>query len=382
MWTVAKLILMAVYIAVALPTGLVSLWLLTNAATRVGIVLALLGLTVVSLPLTLWFRSYLPRNGAVWSWISLVLSVSLFGLLTFILWRTPSGQPPLDSPAQHRFTQATTFQPYTVTNIVPEIEQINLGFLVMSYLDPILTPEQASRVLVPTLNVYREMERDPNFHDLGSVMGWAYAELLRQPYDVGHYYLYIPKNRPSEPLPVILFLHGSAGNFKAYFWLWSKLAEELGLVIVAPSFGFGNWRPPAGIASPLAALDDAARLVEIDPSRVYLAGLSNGGIAVSRIARQFPERFQGLIYISPVMPPHIVDAEPFLTAWRERPILVITGAADRRISIDYVDQRVAALENGAVKVTRIVYPTEDHFLFFSRPDSVLDDISVWLSSAD
>jgi hypothetical protein len=135
--------------------------------------------------------------------------------------------------------------------------------LIMPYLDPILTRDQARRVSVFTLDLYRDMERDPDFHRLGSAMGWAYAELLGQPFDVGHYYLYVPRNRGSGPSPAIVFLHGSAGNFKAYTWLWSRLAEEQGMVVIAPSYGFGNW-DRAGVVAVLRALDDAATLVDID----------------------------------------------------------------------------------------------------------------------
>jgi phospholipase/carboxylesterase len=211
-------------------------------------------------------------------------------------------------------------------------------------------------------------------------MGWAYAELAGLPYDVGHYYLYIPKNRPDGPLPALLFLHGSAGNFKSYMWLWAKLAEEQGLVIIAPSFGFGSWRPPVSMQAVLAAVDDAATVVPLDSTQIYAVGLSNGGIVTSQLGKNFPERFRGLIYLSPVLPPKIVDQEPFLTNWPERPMLIITGAADRRIPLENIKQHVATLEAAGVVLTTKIYPDEDHFLFFSQPENVLNDISIWLLS--
>jgi pimeloyl-ACP methyl ester carboxylesterase len=277
-----------------------------------------------------------------------------------------------------RFTTNTRFPRYTISNIVPEVEQINLGFLAMPAMDEIFTYEQAFRVRESTLAVYREMDQDANFRALGSSMGWAYADLFGRPYNAGQYYLYVPRNRPAGPLPAILFLHGSMGNFKAYTWVWSSLAEELGYVIIVPSFGFGNWREPGGIDAAIKALDDTQSVVELDENRLYLAGLSNGGLGVSLLAASMPQRFRGLIFISPVMATEIVDQSTFQSAWAERPVLIMTGQADERVPVAYVTERVRGLERGGVAVKYIVYPEEDHFLFFSQPASVLQAISRWL----
>lgn len=353
------------------------MWLLLNAQTWTGRCLAVAGIIVVILPATLflWYRGQ--SNRSFWGWSSVALGLTLVGVLAGILLSTPTGHPPPDSPVHHHFSRGGSFRSYRLTNIVPEIEQINLGFLIMPYLDPILTRDQARRVSVFTLDLYRDMERDRDFHRLGSAMGWAYAELPGQSFDVGHYYLYVPRNRGNGPSPAIVFLHGSAGNFKAYTWVWSKLAEERGMVVIAPSYGFGNW-DRAGVIAVLRALDDAATVVDIDQDRVYLVGLSNGGLGVSQLAEVAPGRFRGLVFISPVMAAEIVDGRAFHDTWRGRPVLLVTGEADRRIPVSYVRQRVSNLEASGVQVTEVTYPGEDHFLFFSQPEKVLGDMSNWL----
>ncbi len=355
-------------------------WLLFNAQTWVGQGLAVMGVGIAGLPTLglLWYHSRSP----LWWWSVWGVGgvIVLIGL--GILVKTPTGRADPASPIRHRFTQPVSFRPYTLTNIIPESEQVNLGFVVMPYLDPLLTIEQSQRVVPFSRQYYREMENDPHFHQLGSAMGWAYAELLGQPFDVGHYYLYIPQKRLDKPLPAIVFLHGSAGNFKVYSWLWSKLAEEQQMVIIAPSFGFGNWKRRGGTAAVSKALQDAASLVELDEERIYLAGLSNGGLGVSYSAEATPETFRGLIYISPVMPTNVVGQPQFLDKWQNRPVLIITGDADRRIPVSYVSQRAANLKAGGVAVTEIIYPGVDHFLFFSEAEGVLDDISKWLAEVN
>lgn len=129
----------------------------------------------------------------------------------------------------------------------------------------------------------------------------------------------------------------------------------------------------------LEALADASNKVKLDSERVYLAGLSNGGLGVSYMGEAQADQFQGLIYLSPVMPPNIINRSTFQQAWHNRPILVITGETDKRIPLKFVENRIATLKQSGVKVTTITYPNEDHFLFFSQPEQVLDDISWWLS---
>lgn len=128
-------------------------------------------------------------------------------------------------------------------------------------------------------------------------------------------------------------------------------------------------------------LADAATQVDLDLSRLYLAGLSNGGLGVSRLATVQPEKFRGLlIFLSPVMDTTLVDSSTFHQAWHERPVLVITGAADEQIPLSYVQQRVTAFKAGGVAVTERVYPGEDHFLFFSQPEAVLSGTSAWMAA--
>jgi pimeloyl-ACP methyl ester carboxylesterase len=358
----------------------VSLGWLFYAATVWGRWLACAGLAITCLPTTLYLR--FARSRPLWGWISSGLGLLIVAILTGMLLATPSGYTDPGSPVSQHFTTNTPFPRYAISNIVPETEQINLGFIVIPYLDALFTHERADRVRGFTLDLYREMDHDPDFHALGSAMGWAYTDFLGRPYDVGHYYLYVPQNRPPGPLPAIVFLHGSFGNFKAYTWVWASLAEELGYVIIAPSFGFGNWREPGGVDAAVKALEDAQTIVEVDEDRLYLAGLSNGGLGVSLLAASMPQRFRGLIFISPVMAIEVVDQVTFQSDWAERPVLVVTGQADERIPVSYVTERVRALERGGVAVTYIVYPEEDHFLFFSQPARVLEAIAQWLRTED
>lgn len=353
------------------------LWFLVGAVTWQSALIGLAGLALTSLPISLWFwwqkRPYFPR--LIFLQISFII-----GSAIVILVQPPTGQPAEGSPVSNEFVgDKRPFHRYTLPNIVPEKEQINLGYRLMPLVDPYLTRQQARRVSVFTFDLYDEMEADSNFRALGSVMGWAYADLAGRPFNIGHYYLYQPQSVSNDVAkPALVFLHGSGGNFKPYLWIWSKFAEENGYVIIAPSYGFGNWDAEEGVTAVQFALTDAMTKTNIDPDQIYLAGLSNGGLGASRTAAQFPDVYRGVISLSPVMDTQIVDGEAYQGVWNGRKHLIITGEVDKRIPIGYVNNRVTNLQTGGVNVTYHIFPTEDHFLMFSQPDAVMTQISTWL----
>jgi dipeptidyl aminopeptidase/acylaminoacyl peptidase len=179
-------------------------------------------------------------------------------------------------------------------------------------------------------------------------------------------------------LPAIVFLHGSVGNFKVYTWVLAELAEELGCVIIAPSFGFGMWDRPEGVGLVRDALADAGTLVTLDSGRLWLAGLSNGGLGVSQVANAMSERFRGCILVSPVISDAVANSADFQKKWAGRPMLVLTGEDDERVPVSTVRAQTESLRSGGVNVRFVTYAGEDHFLLFSRRQSVLKEIVGWL----
>ena len=300
-----------------------------------------------------------------------------------VIWQIPSRQASIDSPVSNQYAPRNdeTYEPswFSLPNIVPEKEQINLGFRLMPWVDPILTSSQAKKVSKMTMQLYNELESDPEFRALGSVLGSGYCDLTKRPYDNGHYFLYVPDAPdPVKPKPAIVFLHGSGGNFKPYIWLWSKLAEKEGYVIIAPTFGFGNWNRVEGLEAVRSALEDAKSKTNIDADSIYLAGLSNGGLGVSQVAANDAKTYKGVILLSPVLDNRTLKTREFVKGWRGRPQLVITGKKDRRVSIDYVNNHVKFLIESKIDVTYKAYQGQDHFLFFEKAHEVFDDIATWL----
>jgi poly(hydroxyalkanoate) depolymerase family esterase len=120
------------------------------------------------------------------------------------------------------------------------------------------------------------------------------------------YLLYVP-TRVEGPPPLVIMLHGctqSAMDF-AEGTQMNALAEELGIIVAYPEQTqianpqkCWNWFRPGdqqnGRGEPAMIAGIARTIIEnheVDPARVYVAGLSAGGAAASIMACAYPNMF-------------------------------------------------------------------------------------------
>jgi hypothetical protein len=261
---------------------------------------------------------------------------------------------------------------------LPERDLVKLGAAMGSRLIPGIDAGHSRRIREETTRLYRELDADEVGKTLPTVAHLALAELIGRPFDAGHYYAYVPAHAPGERLGAIVFLHGNAGNLKLMTWAWRPFAEAHRFAIICPTYGFGLWGE-AGVRAVNRTLDDALRRLPIDPGRVYLAGVSDGGNGVTRAGRDRPSRFRGLLYMSPTMRVDELESPAYSGGWRGRQVLVLHGDRDVNVRKADVDPAVDRLRALGVDVTYRVFPGEDHFLFFGRSAEVFETISAWMN---
>ncbi len=153
---------------------------------------------------------------------------------------------------------------------------------------------------------------------------------------------YVPAKTEAHPSLVIV-LHGSMGGGQqarvAFGYDFDVLADRQGFIAVYPQ-GYGRQWNDAKATGPFAAkrehVDDVgflsalvARLVadrRVDPARVYVTGISNGGSMVLRLALQAPDLARAYAVVSASLP----TPENLIITPSERPvsILFMNGTAD------------------------------------------------------
>ncbi len=316
-----------------------------------------------------WFRRIRGRLFAVMLPLGFVLYV-VPALLA------PTGGPP-DGNVRNCFLGGThAFSRYSPGNVIPEFDQIKVGLSLLPLGE--VDSAEAARIRSLVLPSYEAMEADPEFRQLGSVMGMAYGELFHMDFRTGHYYVVLPEAAAGERTACLVFLHGMGGNMKACLWVLSKLAERHRCAVIAPTFGFGNWDKPGGAEFAAEVVREALATLPLDPKRVFLMGYSNGAMGVTRAAMEAPELFRGLIYLSPITEDELFSRQEFLSP-QDRKFLFLHGGRDMRIPRSFVEGTVGSLRRFGCDVALKVYDEEDHYLLFSQQEAVVDDIVKFLS---
>lgn len=113
------------------------------------------------------------------------------------------------------------------------------------------------------------------------------------------YYLYLPKNI-SESSRVLVSVHGISRNAKTHVQRFASLAEQYGVIVVAPYFSehrFPDYqrlgRTGLGLRADKAldsVLSDVTRLTGVMTDQVYMFGFSGGAQFVHRYLMAYPDR--------------------------------------------------------------------------------------------
>lgn len=117
------------------------------------------------------------------------------------------------------------------------------------------------------------------------------------------YYLHIPKSFSREKrVPLIIVLHGGLGDARSAEWdsIMSKQADKDNFVVAYPNGHLRTWN--AGQCCGIARAQNVNDVnyirtlikklhvdLNIDPDRVYVAGLSNGGMMAYRLASELSD---------------------------------------------------------------------------------------------
>ena len=160
------------------------------------------------------------------------------------------------------------------------------------------------------------------------------SETLKSGGDLRNYWLVRPEGiEKTKPAPLLMVLHGSAGSGEDMMTVtqrgFERLADKEKFVVVYPDALERRWNDQGGTVDDvgflLAIVDKLVADGLVDKNRVYVAGISNGGMMAQRLACEQADRIAGIATVAGGLPePLQATCKPA----RALPVLVIHGTED------------------------------------------------------
>jgi len=192
------------------------------------------------------------------------------------------------------------------------------------------------------------------------------------------YGLFVPPSyRPTKEYALVVCLHGAGFTGDTYLERWqTRLGEDY--LLVCPTLVQGTWWSRLAEDLVLATIHAVRSRYRVDPDRIFLTGMSNGGIGTFLIGVHHAARFAGLAPMAGGLDDVLF---PFLENLRHTPVYLIHGLNDQVMPVEL--SRSVAKE-----LTRLGYPVvyrehdRVHSLagghFFPREE--LPDLVAWFGS--
>ncbi len=151
--------------------------------------------------------------------------------------------------------------------------------------------------------------------------------------------LYVPPSyTPERAYPLILCLHGAGFTGEAYLDRWVPRLEDH-YILACPTIPTGAWWTRFAEDLILEILKDVSQEYHVDPDRMFLTGMSNGGIGAWIIGMHHADLFAG---IAPMASGLDDVMFPFVENLVNTPVYVIHGEHDQvmpiRLSRDLVQE--------------------------------------------
>ena len=195
----------------------------------------------------------------------------------------------------------------------------------------------------------------------------------------GGFSLYVPEYYTADRAwPLVMALHGGSGNGRDFLWSWLRAARSLGAILVTPTAMGPTWAlmgDDADTPNLVRILDLVRSRVAIDPARMLLTGMSDGGTFCYVSGLEHSSPFTHLAPIAATFHPlmaQIADRDRL----RGLPIQIVHGQLDWMFPVEVARHTRDALAKSGADV---VYREIDD-LSHCYPREVNVELLRWLTS--
>ncbi len=153
--------------------------------------------------------------------------------------------------------------------------------------------------------------------------------------------------------PLVMALHGGSGNGRGFLWSWLRDARSFGAILAAPTATGPTWAlmgDDNDTPNLARILDSIRSRWNVDPKRMLLTGMSDGGTFCYVTGFESTSPFTHLAPVSATFHPlmvEIADAERL----RGLPVHIVHGRLDWMFPVQVARQTKDALSAAGANVT-------------------------------
>jgi len=190
------------------------------------------------------------------------------------------------------------------------------------------------------------------------------------------YGLYIPSPyAPDKAYPLVICLHGAGFTGDAYLERWQvRLGDRY--ILACPTLRNGDWWTRTAEHLVMATIRAVTAAYHVNPDRIFLTGMSNGGIGAYLIGARYAPRFAAVIPMASGLDEVLM---PFLENFRHTPLYIIHGKQDQvmpvRLSREIVDTLTELKYRFVYREHDRVHPMAGGHFF---PREELPDLVAWM----
>ena len=182
--------------------------------------------------------------------------------------------------------------------------------------------------------------------------------------------------QPSKGYGLVVCLHGAGFTGDAYLERWqARLGDDY--LLACPTYPSGAWFTRRAEELVLASIQYVKRRYHVDPDRIFLTGMSNGGIGAWLVGMHHATLFAGIAPMASGLDDVLM---PFLANLRNTPIYIIHGAKDQVMPVEL--SRSISRELDALGIAHVYqeHPREHPVAgghYFPREE--LPELVAWLN---
>jgi phospholipase/carboxylesterase len=199
-----------------------------------------------------------------------------------------------------------------------------------------------------------------------------------EPGSRGGFSVYVPEYYAHDrAMPLVMALHGGSGNGRGFLWSWLRDARSFGAILVAPTATGQTWAlmgDDTDSPNLMRILETVRSRWTIDPSRLLLTGMSDGGTFSYVTGLDGASPFTHLAPVSATFHPLMAEMAD-ATRMQGLPIFITHGKLDWMFPVQTARQTQAALAAAGADVT---YREIDD-LSHTYPREINAELLQWLN---